>query len=400
MRILHVLDHSLPETSGYALRTLNIIIEQRRLGWTTFHVTGPRHASSDNGVEAVESLEFYRTSSARPMWVRHAPMDFVWGVLALRFRLRALIDDLQPDLLHAHSPCTTGLAAMGLGLPVVYEMRTLWEEGSVLAGRLRQGSMAHNIARRLESFVLHRASAVVTISEGLRAEVLRRGVPTESISIIANGVDARHISYSHIDRDEARKRLGIRESFLVGYIGSLYGWEGIGLLIDALGTLRRQGLDVGLLIVGNGPDEDNLRMAADQAQISDHVIFAGRIPHDEVGASYDAADVMVYPRLEMELTQRVTPLKPLEAMAMAKPVIASDVGGHRELILDEETGILFPAGDVTELAKAIQRIIQEPDTRTRLVSSGRRFVQEQRTWSAVVRGYESIYDKVLRTPPR
>jgi glycogen(starch) synthase len=129
MRVLHLFDHSLPVHSGYSIRSLNIILQQRRLGWTTFQLTGPKQDSPHDNSEVVEGLEFFRTSSAAPRWATRAPLDVMWTVRMLRSRLGAIIAQVDPDVIHAHSPCIDGLAALWQGRPVVYEMRTLWEEG-------------------------------------------------------------------------------------------------------------------------------------------------------------------------------------------------------------------------------------------------------------------------------
>ena len=397
MRILHVLDHSLPEASGYSLRSHNIILEQRKLGWSTFQVTGPKQNSPADTRETANGLEFFRTASWTPGWLKRAPFDFFWTVYRFRRRVRAVIREVQPDLVHAHSPCTNGLAALGCGLPVVYEMRTLWEDGSILAGRLTEGSLAHRFARALETFVLRRADAVTTISEGLRAEVVGRGVPEERVSVIGNAVDAVGLARTctSADRQASRRRFGVRGDYVLGYIGSLFAWEGLEVLLRALAQIRAQRNEFGLLVVGSGPEESELRKVASKLGVAEHVVFTGRIPHEAALQAYDAIDLLVYPRLPMRLTELVTPLKPLEAMALGKPLIASDVGGHRELVRHRDTGVLFAAGDDAALAAAIVEVADDEKLRNLMIQNGLEFVREERSWSGMVRGYEPVYDALL-----
>ena len=397
MRILHVLDHSLPEASGYSLRSHSIILEQRKLGWSTFHVTSPRHRSPSDSHESVGELTFYRTAaSARRSFV-HTPFDFVHTVRQLRRRLRSIIKEVRPDIIHAHSPCSNGLAALGLGRPVVYEMRTLWEDGSILAGRLAEGSLSHKLARALETLVLRRAAAVVTISKGLRTEVLSRGVPVNRVTIIANAVDTDKLSRERClgDRQSARERFSLRDQYILGYVGSLFPWEGLELLLRALCDVRAQNPDVGLLVVGGGPQENELKEAAGRLGIAEHVIFTGRVSPEVAWQAYDAIDILVYPRLAMRLTEIVTPLKPLEAMAVGKPLIASDVGGHRELVRDQETGVLFRAGNQDALVSAILRVRDDGVLRERLIRDGAKIVREERSWARVVQGYEPVYRSLV-----
>ena len=122
----------------------------------------------------------------------------------------------------------------------------------------------------------------------------------------------------------------------------------------------------------------------------------GRIPHEKMPALYAMADAMVYPRKSMRLTNLVTPLKPLEAMAMGKAVIASDVGGHRELIRHGETGLLVPAGDPGALAEALERLARDPQQREALGRQGRRWVSSERTWGRNAERYRVIYRSVTR----
>jgi glycosyltransferase involved in cell wall biosynthesis len=118
--------------------------------------------------------------------------------------------------------------------------------------------------------------------------------------------------------------------------------------------------------------------------MSDRVRFVGRVPHDQVNRYYDLIDVLIYPRLHNRLTDLVTPLKPLEAMALGRLLLASDVGGHRELIRDGETGVLFPAGNPEALAAAVIRLLGSPDRWPALRREARRFVETERSWPKVV----------------
>lgn len=396
MRILHVLDHSLPEASGYSFRSHAIILEQRKLGWSTYQLTGPRQGTDATAAESVDGLEFFRTSSRMPRWAARAPLDFLFAVRQLRRRLRSVLADVKPDIIHAHSPCTNGLAALGLGRPLVYEMRTLWEDGSILAGRLTEGSMAHRVARSLESAVLRRADGVVTISDGLRGAVIARGVAASRIVLVPNAVDTEKFHRDRDgDREAARARFGVSSQYILGYVGSLFQWEGLELLLEALARLRALNVDAGVLIVGTGPHEQQLKESAERFGIADHVTFTGRIPHQAVASAYAAIDVLVYPRLPMRLTELVTPLKPLEAMALGKALIASNVGGHRELVQDGRTGILFRAGDSHSLVEAATRLLRDTGLRQRLCADGLSFVRAERTWSSVVRAYGPMYQRLL-----
>ncbi|HZI82910.1 MAG TPA: glycosyltransferase, partial [Casimicrobiaceae bacterium] len=180
----------------------------------------------------------------------------------------------------------------------------------------------------------------------------------------------------------------------IGFVGSFYGYEGLDLLIEAAAMLVPRRPDVRVLLVGGGPREQALRKLAAERGIAERVLFAGRVPHAEVQAYYDLIDVLAYPRHRTRLTDIVTPLKPLEAMAGGRLFVASDVGGHRELVRDGQTGFLFPAGDAAALARAIETILARPEDCTQVREQARRFVETERTWARSVARYADVYQRL------
>jgi glycosyltransferase involved in cell wall biosynthesis len=164
--------------------------------------------------------------------------------------------------------------------------------------------------------------------------------------------------------------------------------------VQALTRVRQARPDARLLLVGGGPQEQALRGAVREAGLEDKVVFAGRVPHGEVQRFYSVVDVFAYPRRSMRLTELVTPLKPLEAMAQGQLLVASDVGGHRELIRDGETGVLFKAGSADALADAILHLLDERARWPQLRAQGRRFVEEERNWARSVAGYAPVFARL------
>jgi PEP-CTERM/exosortase A-associated glycosyltransferase len=400
VRILHVFDHSLPLQSGYTFRSLSILREQRARGWETYHLTTPRHGSTDAEEETVDGWHFYRTPHQRG-WHAAAPaIRELAEMRATAQRLTDLAARLRPDLLHAHSPVLNALPALNvgsrLGIPVVYEVRAFWEDAAVDHGSTTEGSLRYRLSRRLETAALKRAAHVTTICEGLRADIVRRGVPETKVTVIPNAVDAEAFVFDAPADAALRCRLGLDGNTVIGFVGSFYAYEGLDLLIGALPAVLAARPDARLLLVGGGPQEAALRALAHATGVQDEVVFAGRVPHGEVQRYYGLVDVLAYPRRSIRLTELVTPLKPLEAMAQGKLLVASDVGGHRELIRDGETGVLFKAGDVQALAEAILRLMSREQDWPRLRARGREFVERERTWRASVARYAPIYEQLVR----
>ena len=195
MKILHVLDHSLPLHSGYTFRSAAILREQRARGWETIQLTTPRHGASMVDLEQADGLEFHRTeqrSTAR----RFVPVIGAYAdeMEATRRRLEQLVRAHRPDVIHAHSPVLNVLPALSVGkaenVPVVYEIRAFWEDAAVDHGTTREGSVRYRATRALETHAVRRADGVVVICEGLRGELEARGIPRDRITVVPNAVDA------------------------------------------------------------------------------------------------------------------------------------------------------------------------------------------------------------------
>jgi PEP-CTERM/exosortase A-associated glycosyltransferase len=399
MRILHILDHSIPLHSGYTFRTLAILKEQRVLGWETIHLTGSKQENCQVLEEDVDGWHFYRTPVAQDAMSRLPVFNQTAVIDGLARRLDEVARIVKPDILHAHSPVLNALPALRvgrrLGIPVVYEVRAFWEDAAVDHGTSREWGIRYRITRGLESYALRRADAITTICEGLRGDILGRGIAAEKVTVIPNAVNIENFNLGQLPDLCLARNLGLEGKFLLGFIGSFYAYEGLSILLRALPKMLSGNPDIRILLVGGGPQSEELRALAAQLGIEDKVTFTGRVPHDQVQHYYNLIDILVYPRLQMRLTDLVTPLKPLEAMAQGRLIVASDVGGHLELIRDGETGILFRAGNPDALASKVLELLARPDLWSSLRAAARRFVETQRNWPISVSRYKKVYGSLL-----
>ena len=396
MRILHILDHSLPLHSGYTFRSAAILREQRALGWETFHLTSPKQGSVTVEFEDADGLRFHRCPVPSP----GPPVINEWRQMrAIEARLESLARELKPDILHAHSPVLNAIPAIRvgrrLGIPVVYEIRAFWEDAAVDHGTTREGSLRYRLTRALETWALRRVDHAFTICEGLRRDIVSRGIAPDKVTVIPNAVDIEGFQLSGEPDATLRRQLGLAGATVIGFVGSFYAYEGLDLLLDAAKEILARRPELRVLLVGGGPQEANLKEQARQLGIADKVVFTGRVPHGEVSRYYDLIDLLAYPRHSMRLTELVTPLKPLEAMAQGRIFVASDVGGHRELVRDGETGFLFPADDAEALAGTIESVLARRTEWQEIRAAGRRFVESERTWQRSAQGYLDVYASVL-----
>ena len=243
--------------------------------------------------------------------------------------------------------------------------------------------------------LLRGADAVVTICNGLKQDLVARGNAPERITIMPNGVDLALFG-TPVSRDPAlAEKLGLGDGPVIGCIGSFYDYEGIDDLIAAMPALVARHADARLLLVGGGPMAEALQAQAAASPVASAIHFVGRVPHDQVERYYSLCDIMAYPRKASRLTDLVTPLKPLEAMAQGQLFVASDVGGHKELVKHNQTGILFQAGNKSALADAIQNLLSNRQRWPELKANGRHFVEAVRNWRNSVAHYEAPYQARL-----
>jgi PEP-CTERM/exosortase A-associated glycosyltransferase len=402
LRILHVLDHSLPLHSGYTFRTRAILKAQEAMGLTVAGVTGARHpleAPIPDGVdeETIEGLRFFRVADlpSAPPLVRE------WReIAALARRIEAAARIFKPDILHAHSPVLNALAAWiaarRLCLPLMYEIRAFWEDAAVGNGTGREGSLRYRATKMLETWAVNRADAVAVICEGLRTDLVARGVKPDKIMVSPNGVDLGLFGDPPPADEALRRELGLEGAETIGFIGSFYDYEGIDDLIAAMPALVVKRPSAHLLLVGGGPMADALKAQAAASPAADRIRFVGRVPHEQVERYYGLVDILCYPRKRMRLTELVTPLKPLEAMAQRRLVAASDIGGHRELIADGETGTLFAPDDPAAIVAALAGLLADSGSWEARREAGLRFVDRERDWKLNVRRYLPVYQRMAQ----
>jgi len=397
-RILHILDHSLPLHSGYTFRTRAILRAQVAKGWEVRGITGHRHTAPGPEEESIDGLTFHRTTAPRR-----------GGMAALRewrkiadheAAIEALVRQWRPNILHAHSPVLNAIAAQRVarrhGIPLLYEIRAFWEDAAVGNGTGKEGDLRYRATRWLESRAVRRADAVAVICEGLKGDLVARGVDPAKIVVSPNGVDMEMFGTPVPPDPALRAQLDLdADAEVIGFIGSFYDYEGLDDLIAAMPMLAARRPRARLLLVGGGPREQDLRAQAAASPAAGAIRFVGRVPHDQVECYYSLIDILAYPRKSMRLTDLVTPLKPLEAMAQGRLVAASSVGGHRELIEDGVTATLFAPDDPASIAEALGRLLDDRGIWDERRSAARAFVERERNWASNIRRYEPVYQNLL-----
>ena len=399
MKILHILDHSLPLHSGYTFRSQNIFRTQLKRGWQPVVITSPKHEENFKGTwekqEKIGGISYYRTGAIS----RHRfPLEYELRLMAaLGRRIQEVAEMEKPDLVHAHSPVLNAIPALRighkLGIPVVYEIRAFWEDAAVDHGTYGEHSWKYKLVKKIETMACKKADQVAILCNGLKNDLVQRGISPDKVTPVFNGVNPDDFKPCGPDK-EYMSNWNIAGRKVIGFIGSFYRYEGLDLMVEAFAQVADKHNAV-LLLVGGGEMEPELKAQIKRLNIEKKIVMPGRIPHERIPGVYAMADILVYPRYSMRLTELVTPLKPLEAMAMNKALIASDVGGHRELIRHGKTGLLFPAGNTSELVKSLERLLDDCALCQSLGKQGGTWVKKEHTWDKTTAVYSEIYDRAL-----
>ncbi|RJQ23915.1 glycosyltransferase [Candidatus Parcubacteria bacterium] len=398
MKILHILDRSFPNLSGYASRAHYIIQHQKQLGLTPFVLTSFRHQSATEE-DVLEGEKYFRMPSPKQNFLFRLPV--LKEILEVHFiskRIEEIVKKEGIDILHAHSPAILGLAASKAGkrmrIKVVYEIRAFWEDAAAASHKYSENSLKYKLVKSLETHVCKKVDQVVTIAEGLRNDLIERGLSAGKIHIVPNGVDHLKFLPTPINTALANK-LGAAGKTVIGYIGTFFDFEGIDNLIEVMFSVARDKPESFFLLVGGGETETVVREKF-KIQNLPNVCYAGRVPHKEVLDYYSLIDIFVYPRKSSRVTELTTPLKPLEALAMGKAVICSSVGGLIELV-GKDNALFFPPGNKEKLKKCIVDLFENAELRAEFGEKGKAMVLRERAWSQIAKKYVEIYKMLQST---
>tara|TARA_Y100000766_G_scaffold284807_1_gene304741 strand:- start:3567 stop:4961 length:1395 start_codon:yes stop_codon:yes gene_type:complete len=460
MRVLHVLANGPPDVNGYAIRSKMILehldefTETKVIGLTSpWYPRNPNMIDlhKEKGVTYLRTPHPVQTEGKLPLalsiarWVerRHeyhypqnlekaeemkkkrkdsgligkllrSPSYFLkifWKIAEERilvryFKKRILEVAKQYDiqLIHAHTPYRVGLpalkAARKLKIPLIYEMRGMWEETAIASGRWMRNGPAYHRFRRFETKVLTKSDHVICISEALKTEATSRGVNAENITVVPNGFSPSLTEKREIESnlEIARKQLQINENTtVIGYIGSLRKIEGVNQTAEAVADLNSKGFDVRFFVLTGLAGQAELRLFCQDLGIQEESVIVGPVPHDKVGGYYDLIDVFVVSRPSTRVTEFVTPLKPFEAMAKGKFVIASNLIALREIIQHEKTGLLYNPESSLNLSSEIEKYLNDPALRQSIGQNAEKWVMQHRKWEDLVKSTFELYQKLLHS---
>jgi len=404
--VLYLLHNSLPYNSGgYATRAQGLLkaINDRGV-FNVIGVTRPGYPSDHKAhistplpatiplFDEVDGVRYERCSQS---WRRSAAtlaeyVDF------FALQVQGLAQKHRCCLIHAASNFPNGLAAVlasrRLGVPAIYEVRGLWELTRLSRETSWDQTEHFAFTAAMESQACAAADAVLTLTEGLKELLVQRGTSTGKISILPNAVNPELFRPAERDRDLADS-LGIKQNdVVIGYLGSIVAYEGLDDLLRALHLLRKQGMtNIKFLLVGDGAALRDLQALVAELDLQDITIVTGRIPHDCVAGYYSLVDIAAFPRKPLAVCETVSPIKPLEAMCMAKAIIVSSVKALAEMVSHAKTGLVFKSGDVDDLARTLATLLKDGGKRKDLGAAARIWATRERSWATVCHTAENLY---------
>ncbi len=407
---LSVLAQSLPHRSGgYATRSHGVLTGLRALGWDTEAVTRLGHPydrwpvlSTDvvPDVDVVDGVTYRRLLEPGERTYDTVPL----AAYLERFTHRIMREATarRVGVIHASSFQHNGLAGLAaarrLGIKFVYEMRGLEDLMKVSRNPDFAQSSAYQAMTRLENHIVAHADLTLVITEALRAEMIARGGPADRIRVMPNGVHTS--AFQPRDPDPTLlDELGLRGRTIIGYAGGLVDYEGLELLIEATAALRARRDDFAVIVVGDGHHEARLHQLANDLGVNDVLTFTGRVPHHEVARYLSVFDITPFPRLPLPVCELISPIKPFEAMAMGKAVVASSVAALAEIVTDGDRGLLFDKGDSGSLAATLERYLDDPQLRADMGARAREWVLAERDWAHMVLIVDQAYRELLGTGP-
>ena len=389
MRVLHLLDPTVPRRNDYSRRTLALLGALRAQGVQTVQLTAPQVGATGAETGLADRVSqsappgkgwhFYRTPAPWARWARVRGLGQLTALGTLAWRLRLIARLTRPDLIHVPAPAGNARAALPVArlacLPLVVELDRRAAARSTPA---------------LERWTLRRADALTAGSVEQRADLRDAGLPASRIAVIPPAPDLEPVAVPA----HARTPAGLEGAPLIVYAGRLRREDGLDLLLSVLPQLRRRFPGLRLLLAGGGVREPELSERLDAPGLRGHVAVTGKLPRRRAAELLPCADIAVFPALPG--AHALLPSHHLlNAMAQGCAVVASDIDCHRSLVVHGHSGFLFDAGSGVALLDALLRLLTEPARLPALGRAAAAHVARERSWEATAVRYRRLYEAVL-----
>lgn len=387
MRILY--HHRTRSKDGQHVHISELIASLRKLGHEVV-VVAPA---------AMERAEFGADAGAVAVLKRLLPrfayelMELAYSVIAY-LRLRRAVRAHKPDCLYERYnlflPAGVWLKR-NFGLPMLLEVNApLYEERDTY-----DGISLRPLALWSERYAWRGADLVLPVTAVLAGMVRAAGVPEERIAVIPNGIDPARFGKDILPTEEAKSRLGLGSSLVLGFTGFVREWHGLDRVVDLVAD-RVQGACLHLLIVGDGPARESLLAQARRRGVADRVTITGIVDRDRVPEYVAAFDIALQP----SVVPYASPLKLFEYLAMGRAIVAPAAPNLMEVLTDGDNAVLFDMAQADGMVRAIERICRDDDLRRRIADGAKRsIVQRGLTWDNNAQRVVALFERLRRRGP-
>ncbi|WP_456372382.1 glycosyltransferase family 4 protein [Thiolapillus sp.] len=379
-RILY--HHRTQGRGGEGVHIREVIRAMRKLGCRVDLQEAPgvdvMHATETGGIREAGAGRASAYSRLFRYLTRYAP-QFIFELAELGYNLwvwRPLSKRLQKRQVDVFYERYAFFSFIGTRLAERRGIPAVLEVNEIVGIERARGQALPWLARRVEAAVFRRASVILVVSSFLKETLIQRGVDEAKIHVVPNAVREETLASGNASGEVVRQQLGLQDATIIGFVGQIVRWDRLDLLIDDMALLYKDWPDLRLLVVGPCRFMDELRNQVRRLSLEDAVILTGPVERSDVMAYIDAMDIGLLPHSN----PFGSPIVMFEYMAMAKPVLAVDVGPVRDIIVDDINGCLFPAGDRDAFRDKLIDLLTAPERRKRIGARALSDVRERHTW--------------------
>lgn len=355
----------------------------------TENVTKREHSPQKSTLIANEGINGHLLgipSFIAAIWRSSILMAYVLTAPLLLIKTLKTMAETKPDVIVLNYPSPyTGLLGFVSGKlwrkPIVLDFSDLIAQYTANLLDLKKDCFKAKMLVHIQNYIAMRSKRLVAPTLFIKKYAMSHGIPAEKVVLIPNGVDTENFDPRKYDGSTIKKKMGLHEKKICLYCGRLDSWAGINIMSKLCDIADDKGVNVKFVLVGSGEEKIALK---------ENVILCGELPYKEVPRILSAADVVLIPFPNNEVSHAASPLKLFEGMAMQKPVIASRVKGIEEVVSDGENGFLADPENVEEWLTKLESVLQSWQDAMRVGQNARRTVKERFDWGLIAKQFEKV----------
>lgn len=323
------------------------------------------------------------------LWKKSYILAYFLTLVSLFFKTFKSVKKIDPKVIVLNYPSVyTGVLGFFIGEKllrkfVLLDFNDLIAQYTIHLLNLKPRSIAAKICVSIQDFIVKNSDKVIAPTNYIKKYALDLSVSDEKIIVIPNGVDAKYFDPRKYAVEHSKSRLNLSNKKICLYCGRLDSWAGINVVSQLCEVFNARKSDVCFVIVGDGTKEKDL--------FAENAVVLGEVPFEKVPEILVIADVVLVPFPDTEVSRAASPLKLFEGMAMGKAIVASEVDGIKEVISNQENGVLVNPNDIAEWTKAVTSLLSDISMAKRIGENARQTVKEKYDWESLAKKYEKIF---------